>query len=152
MENIIVALSNYRIVYPICLSYSNRDYLTLTIIIILGLGSFISHLIENHKHGMSGIGFSIRLSYYLNRFDVFMCILISCRLVFLYYYKYKLNIMPIINSKLLMIKFVFSLLFMIISEYDKYNPKLKYLYIITHCIWHMSIFSTLYDFLNTLIY
>ena len=36
--------------------------------------------------------------------------------------------------------FAFAFGFMAVSEYDKYNPNLKWLYIPTHCIWHIMIF------------
>lgn len=77
MLNYIVALSNLPILCPLKLAIMNGDYWTGASIGFVGSMSFISHLIENHKHGMEGIGLSKQVSYLLNRFDVLGCVIFS---------------------------------------------------------------------------
>ncbi len=50
MENLLVALSNYLSIYHIYTSFKNEDYLTIMCIFRFALFSFLSHLVENHKH------------------------------------------------------------------------------------------------------
>jgi hypothetical protein len=146
MENIIVAASNFPCIYPISLAYKNRDFLTTGIVTYVASASVVSHLFENHKHGMPGflkimgISSSQKLSYILNRLDVLGAFLTMGRFGYLYYEKYGLTSdfffdNPCYTAWLLS---TFGLLF--ISEYDKFNPKLKRIYIFTHCLWHMSVF------------
>ena len=84
MENIIVALSNFTVYYPIIKSYLNKDYITCVCLLYVTLGSFFSHLFECHKHGMSGLGLNKEISYLLNRIDVSGAIILSIRLLYLY--------------------------------------------------------------------
>lgn len=69
-ENLIVAVSNFPAIYPIITCYQNQDYITLITIGFVAIASLLSHVVENHKHGMPGIGVSNQISYLLNRFDV----------------------------------------------------------------------------------
>jgi hypothetical protein len=151
-ENLLVAFSNFPCVYPISQSYDKGDYLTTSVIAFVSIASFVSHLIENHKHGMPGIGFSKKVSYYSNRLDVLGCVLAGSRFAYLYYAKYGLPIDIILANKLTFLLLTGPVILLKISEYDKYNPKLKYRYIITHSIWHMSIFMAMNYFLSTFIY
>lgn len=152
MENILVALSNFPAVCPILLSYYKKDYTTCTLIIFVTLASFFSHLTENHKHGMSGIGFSEKQSYFMNRLDVTACALVSIRFLYLYYKKYGHDINILLKNKKIIFLYLVPLLFLIISEFDKYNVTLKNRYIITHIIWHLSVFMVLDDFLSRFVY
>jgi hypothetical protein len=152
MENIIVAFSNISALLPLYTIGKHNDFLTLTVIMFVFLMSFFSHLIENHKHGMPGIGFSKRASYYLNRLDVMGCFIVCLRMAYLYYDKYHFDFVPIKENQFLFI-FAFILFFILqISEYDKYNVKLKYRYITTHCVWHIGIFIVINFYLNKVIY
>ena len=101
---------------------------------------------------MPGIGFSEKISYYLNKSDVGGCINLGARLTYCYYFKYGFNIRPIYQTPYLLLWTTITMALGGISEYDKYNPKLKWLYIPTHCLWHLSIFPLICYFLEKLIY
>ena len=68
MENVIVALSNYPAILPINTALDNRDFGTFAVINFVATASFISHLFENHKHGMPGVlnifGYSLLIQQY----------------------------------------------------------------------------------------
>lgn len=130
-ENLLVSLSNITCIYPILILWKKGDIITLWSVIFVALNSIISHLVENHKHGMVGIGFSTDISYILNRMDVLAAHLVGLRYMYLWYKD---------QIKVKWIWLMLSLLLLFISEYDKYNPNLKNLYIITHCLWHINIF------------
>jgi hypothetical protein len=154
--NTIVALSNFTVFIPLLIALQNGDLHTYYAVLFVGLASFVSHLFENHKHGMSGIPCltnSTLFSYVLNRFDVLGCLIVIIRFAYIYYEIYGITIYPLVNNRNnLLIKIGVSFCLNIISEYDKYNPKLKYVYIVTHCIWHVTIFYLMGEFLTELIY
>jgi uncharacterized membrane protein YadS len=152
MENIIVAVSNLASILPLYTSYAHNDIITMSLILFVSLASFMSHLVENHKHGMPGIGFSKKTSYLLNRLDVIGVILLGIRLIYLYYHKYGLNFFPIMQQKKLFIMVLILFILLRISEYDKYNPKYKKMYILNHFIWHIGIYYAINVFLINLIY
>ena len=133
MENILVALSNFNGVYPVATAYASNDLLTCAILVNVIIWSFISHLFETHKHNMSGlIHVSTELSYFLNLLDIFGVVLVFIRCYFLFddtfliyvfnRYKYQLCGTIILN---------------LASEYDKES---KYFYMVTHILWHLSVF------------
>ena len=149
IENIIVAVSNLPAIYPIYISFKNNDVYTMNCILFVSFASFFSHLIENHKHGMPGIGYSPYISYVLNRFDVLGCGITMVRLLYLYYCKFGLDIKVLLDNKYILL---LAFLMLRISEYDKYNPNLKILYITTHCLWHILIFGFMGKFIKILYY
>ena len=150
--NIIVAFSNIPCIYPILLSLKNRDHITTIAITYVAAASFLSHLVENHKHGMPGIGFSKQTSYMLNRLDVAGCFIMAFRIGYIYFSKYGFSFDTINKNKFTFMLYFLPFILMRISEYDKYNPNLRSMYIITHSIWHISIFSTIHHFLKNFIY
>lgn len=152
MENIIVAVSNLPALYPIYVSFIHQDYITTACIVFVALASFASHLFENHKHDMPGLGLSEQASYCLNRMDVLGCALVGSRFFYKYYYKYGFNLDVVVQNKVSIVSCLLPFIFLFISEYDKYNAKLKNKYIITHCIWHVSIFMTMGFVLNKFFY
>ncbi|XWV26323.1 hypothetical protein QJ857_gp0751 [Tupanvirus soda lake] len=152
MENLIVALSNLPCVYPLYKAYVHNDIYTTTAIAFVSFASFVSHLVENHKHGMPGIGFSTTTSYILNRFDVAGCVMIGTRLAYLYYKKYGYSVNGLKQHSLLLWLGLSMVAILKISEYDKYNPKFKTMYIATHCLWHIGIFTTMGMILSKIIY
>jgi hypothetical protein len=158
MENSLVAISNMPALYPILISYKNNDRITFTCILFLASASFISHLFENHKHGMHGMNFikylniSSTTSYILNRFDVIGCIIVLIRFIYLYHSRYGYNLNLITKNGLYFGALICSFGLNLLSEYDKYNPKLKYMYIVTHSIWHICIFYLMGQFLSKFIY
>lgn len=144
--NIILAVSNFTCLSPLIFSFKNKDFITFGCILFVSLASFSSHLIENHKHGMEGIGFSKRTSYVLNRLDVFGCLITTSRFLYLYIMKHGITF----DKRLLI--YLFPLILLRISEYDKYNVQLKNRYVVCHTLWHFSVFVCMKDFLQTLIY
>ena len=101
---------------------------------------------------MPGIGFSKNMSYLLNRFDVASSWLVIARLSYLYYSKYGIDLFAIRDNIGLVLTTFIMLAFLGISEYDKYNPALKNIYIATHCIWHLGIFFVMDVYLTNMIY
>lgn len=152
MENILVAITNAPAIHPITTSLLKRDYWTAASLIFVTTASITSHLAENHKHGMPGIGFSQNFSYYLNRMDVAGCIMLGLRLGYCYYRKYGFNLGPIYRTPYLLGFGVAAMFLLRISEYDKYNTQLKYFYMLTHCSWHLTIFPLINYFLEKVIY
>ncbi len=153
MENLFMSLNNFLCVLPIWKSWEKGDYITTITISFVSTMSIISHLAENHKHGMPGLlGLSKSASYYANRLDVFGSILTNIRFVWLYYQKYKLSIKPILENKSLLIAFLLSGACMKISEYDNQNVSLKPRYLVLHGLWHLSIYPIMHSFLTNLIY
>lgn len=154
MENIIVAGSNLLCVLPIYTSYVNSDYYTFCAILFVASASIVSHLIECHKHGMPGIGFSAKTSYIFNRLDVIGCGLVTSRLCYILIKKYGITgiLNVLINNRQLMALSTGLIAVMAISEYDKYNPRLKNRYILMHSIWHLGVFFTLNIILTGFVY
>ena len=150
--NILVALSNAPCLYPLSLSLAKKDYLTACVLAFVSTASFTSHLVENHKHGMPGIDFSTTVSYYLNRMDVLGCAIVGARLAYLFYNRYGLNYGIMWDNKFAFFMYALPLVLMAISEYDKYNAKLKNMYIVTHSLWHISVFTVIGGFLKNFIY
>ena len=151
-ENLLVAFSNFPSIFPIYRSLTKGDYLTTAAITFVASASFLSHLVENHKHGMPGIGFSTTVSYFLNRLDVLGCLLAGSRFAYVYYRRYGLSANIISANKLTFFAFCIPFALLRISEFDKYNAGLKNTYIITHSIWHMMIFMAMDKFLSMFIY
>ncbi len=54
--NLLVAVTNFPAIYAIILAINKHDILTALVITYIASASFLSHLVENHKHGMYGIG------------------------------------------------------------------------------------------------
>lgn len=148
MENLIVGLSNLPAVFPICTAYIHHDTCTELALWFVAVASFLSHLVENHKHDMPGIvdGISEYVSYALNRVDVCASFFVVLRIYLLLY--------PNLDKTEWKDWFLALGLFGLsrLSEYDAYNPKLKRFYIITHSIWHIGIFLFLNRILNKYIY
>lgn len=108
----------------------------------------ISHIVENHKHGMVGISrikVSKNLSYSLNRLDILGCVLTVLRFGYIYFKLYGLTYQTGM-AQILFFTVMFYLL-NIISEYDKCNVRLKRCYIFFHSLWHLGIFVFMYFFL-----
>lgn len=151
--NSIVAVSNITCIFPLWLSWTNNDILTFNCILFVSLMSFISHLIENHKHGMIGIqGISIQISYFFNRLDVLGCIIVTIRLLYIYFSLYGLIIHPYLLNFWLLFFSGFLLFCNARSEYDKHNVKLQSEYIFFHILWHLGVFIVLYKLLANVIY
>jgi len=148
MSNWIVALTNMPAILPIWQSVINQDYLTTACIGFVSFMSFVSHLVENHKHGMPGIGYTKNTLYVLNRLDVVGAVSTGLRFMYLYYVKFGFSVKGIIEHPYLAMGALIAFLLLRISEYDKYNVQLRTMYMITHSLWHVSIFVMMYYFLQ----
>lgn len=91
---------------------------------------------------------SKELSLNLNRLDRFACCLASIRLLYLFVGKHEYNFWKLLDYPFMFMPFIFGR----ISEYDKYNPRLKNMYLVTHSIWHLTIFPAMDFFMSTFIY
>ena len=152
-RNVVVAASNFTCVYPLWKSISVGDYVTSGVLSFVAGASIVSHLAENHKHGMPGIGWSKRTSYILNRLDVLGCLLTAGRLGYMYYSRYGLTLSPMMDDKLLLATSLIAFGFLRISEFDKSSdPQLRTLYMVTHSIWHVTIFKLIGCFLGQVLY
>lgn len=147
MENIIVAVSNIPALLSISLSLEHNDYITAFSILFVFIGSVVSHLLENHKHGMPGIlNVSPTTCYLWCKVDVSGCLIVGSRFIYLLYSKNCIDIFY--NNQYMIYWLITALSFNLISEYDKYNSNRKYIYIPCHIMWHINIFMLMYKGLN----
>ncbi len=137
MENIIVASTNLvgLIAYPLCETKLERFAL------LMAMGSSILyHLMENQKHGMSGLSKTLSQPFYHQifiNFDRLSAIL--CVYVFL-------STKILTNPNLLTISVIsaIGIICGVLSEIVFRHPYYKNQYIITHCIWHICAFMSVY--------
>ena len=165
--NLITSLSNITCILPIYEAYS-RNAIYLTIIIInSAFWSFVSHLYENHKHGMGLKIHSKKFSYYTNMLDgisaFILCYWMSC-LLFNYcmktieeIFEYKdediiMIFLYILTDKCLLRIFTTILSFFAfsISQIDESKDTRK-IYLIFHSIWHITIFLNLWFWILLLV-
>ena len=144
-ENWTVACTNLMALYPLVLMYRSADWISFFCLLNVSIASFVSHLFECHKHGMPGNGASERTSYLLNRWDVAGCVVFAARFAAIFIVRYGPTPWPLVLNGLwpVFILFLVANVFLRISEYDKYNARLKDRYIITHCAWHFMIFQVI---------
>lgn len=134
--NTFVAVSNITCMHPLMTSYRARDYITFLCLLFVSSASFVSHLFENHKHGMVGHpDVSQYASWVMNRFDVAGCVITTIRLLYLGINMYGGVIYGLKNIQYLGLALVIK----IISEYDK-TAASQSIYVMYHSIWHMLIF------------
>lgn len=143
--NILLCASNFMAIYPLTDLWYSEDYVTWTFLVFLTLFSAVSHLFESHKHGMYGFGTPPYISYILNRFDVYGCVLLVMRIFYLLYH----GIWPIPDYEIMYCT-VCAIWFMIVSEYDKYNRDLHVQYVVCHIIWHCLVYYTMHMYLEKL--
>ena len=146
MDNLPTTITNLLFLLPISKAYHHNDYLTASAISAVGTASFISHLVENHKHGMPGmIDVSKNTSYFLNRLDIFGCVIVALRFGYIFITNWK----RMRISRMEVILTLSALICNMASEYDKHNSRLKYcLYIPLHSIWHIMAAMLMNTFLN----
>lgn len=146
MENLVVALSNLTCLFPIWKTYDQGDLITLCLISFVSVASFVSHLFESHKHGMTGFGVDPKISFLLNRFDVLGVFLFFSRMIYLWWAS-GLELSLIRDHFELFCQLVFLFCLLLISEYDK-TDKTKRIFIITHSLWHLGIFMMINKYLD----
>lgn len=155
--NFITAFTNFSALYPIKVSIVNGDYTTACVIMIMFLASFISHIAENHKHGMGDETSSKTLSYILNRIDVAMVFVLSSRICWLLYERfsdeaYSWGIWSVIlvyfpNYKGLLISLALLFICNLLSESEK-TIATRTRYVLLHSVWHLGVFGWLGVFLE----
>lgn len=140
MENVIVAFTNFPVILPLETAWKNNDITSFFVILFVGVASIVSHLAENHKHGMPGLfTISKSRSYLLNRLDVMGVYITLLRFLYLYFTKFGLSTQFIILNYKLCCALICSFMLNIISEYDK-TQNTKNIFIVTHSLWHIFIF------------
>ena len=151
--NLITTLTNVTCIFPIYRSFIRRDWITFGVIGFVSVVSAISHLVENHKHGMIGF-FPVDpyTSWIFNQIDVLGSILVIGRLIWLFYKKYRTNSAPITSRPKEWLLMLLPIIFLRISEYDKYNRELRSMYLLTRSIWHLSVYPSIDHFLRYFIY
>src|SRR5437868_14932515 len=149
MQNVVTTITNLTCLLPLYLCYINKDYMTLYLITIVSIASLLMHVMENHHHGMPGLlNVSKQTSWMFNQIDISCALVTAAWLLYLYYNKYGLSIVRQTEVMWLLSPFLFLLL----SNYDKYNAAWRTWYIITHSIWHITVFLSIYYYLNHFIY
>jgi len=141
--NRILAFSNLMGLFPLFVAWSvMRDTITFLCLLNVTLASFVSHLFECHKHGMPGYGLTPRTSYLLNRWDVVGCLIFMVRFAQLYIQDYGWSPYFLLYNYnwLYLVEALIGFVFLRISEYDKYNPDRKHIYVPCHMLWHFIIF------------
>lgn len=130
MDNIIMALSNLYCLVPIYYASTTTQRI---IIFLAGLASFIYHLCEKHKHGLSGIGYFDTVLFHrvLINIDRFFAILA----VYYFFDFQKIDRILVIGS--------ISLVCMSMSELVFKSAEYKYFYMILHILWHIGAFHTI---------
>lgn len=151
MENLWMCFNNLPSIIPLYSAYGHGDMTTFATIGYVSSMSAISHLLENHKHGMPGF-FSNRVSYLFNRLDVLGSILTVLRMGYLYYSRYGLRIDILFQKRGLIALLITSFICLKISKYDNMNIALKNRYLLFHSLWHLSIYPIMGEFLNEVIY
>lgn len=136
--NVWMALTNLVAFFPMRTSYQQQNMFLFGIITFAAGTSFVSHLFESHKHGMTGFGCSHEVSYYLNRLDFFGVCLLVFNILLTSNFKSLVEITP-----LGIICFSLNL----ISEYDK-SAESRSFFIIIHSFWHFAAFLALDYFLQ----
>lgn len=153
MENLWMCLNNLPALLPISIASHYNDRITAGCITFVSSMSAISHLLENHKHGMPGfISISKSCSYFFNRLDVLGSIMTITRFMYIYYQKYGMSVDPLIKNKGIVLMALLSMLCNMISEYDNQNVFLKNRYLLLHSIWHITIYPIMYLYLKNIIY
>ncbi len=122
--NLSLALSNIFVLYPINRALNNNDIITAIVLANVGWWSAISHLVENHKHNMPGIGLSKGASYWLNKADVFSVVIVIIRMLMIIDYTVIFDRIPHV---------IIVCIINLLSEMD-------IMYVLLHNIWHITVY------------
>lgn len=140
MENLIVASSNLVGILPIISAHEQQNLIIFYSLYLAMFCSILYHLFETEKHKFPGI-FSLidpfqskiigqRLHQKLINMDRFFAL--TAIITVIYYYYQLIDNIIIFHS-------LFGISCLIISEINKQS---YWLYIITHCLWHIIAFNT----------
>lgn len=162
INNIIVALSNLPIIYPMACSAYHGDRPTLYALYLMGFASFTSHLLMNDKHCLPGLPEHDRipkilnsrsLSFYMNKLDVLACIILGSRFGYLFFDKFGWEgILILLKNKQRFVRLGFLVGLNAYSERDKYDPCSVRKYVIAHSLWHILVFLWIGNFAEDFIY
>lgn len=153
MENLWMCINNIPAVLPLWSSLKHNDITTFLSVGFVSFMSAISHLVENHKHGMPGwINVSKNVSIITNKLDVLGSFLIITRMTYLYYNKYGIDISMLVSNWKLLLCVMMSVMCLKISEYDNQNVLIKRRYLVLHTIWHVTIYPLMFIYLESIIY
>ena len=147
IDNLVVAFSNIFFLFPFCLSIQYNDYITAFCVGILTMASFTSHLVECHKHFMSGMSyFSEKISVQLNWFDRFGVALVALRFIIMIF-TFSLDnvyLLPFyyLNSEIMII--IITLFVGGLSQYQLPREYKWKHYIPLHCLWHILVARQMY--------
>lgn len=139
--NVVTACTNLVAIWPIRNLIRKQDELTASLLIFAAWASFVSHLLESHKHGSIGFGFPKPWSLRLNYLDRLGCALLIPRVTYI-------ALTQMRNKNLCLFLGCASLCFVAnkISEAD-HSPLTQTRYLLFHNFWHAGIFATLGMFL-----
>jgi hypothetical protein len=145
IPNMITAATNIFAVIPAAIAYSANDTVTSACVACAGFFSTISHLFESHKHGLHGFGMSPNFSWWLNKLDIGGVVVLSFRIIWI------LCLRKSFCTEFMRLLFpLMSLLICnLISEHDT-SPRTTFRYLLFHNAWHMGIFVTLGNLLNSI--
>lgn len=140
--NLITAFTNITAFFPLYRSCVHKDFITFGAISFVAVFSFISHLYENHKHGMGLKEHSKVVSYYLSKLDVLGAWIVVFRLLPMAFAVY---------DRVGITYYVFAGItgfFGAISEYD-ITEETRTKYLIFHGLWHLGSFVAIDQLLGT---
>lgn len=141
-----MGISYLPAIFPILTAGRQHDWLTVGAVSFVTVASFVSNLVENHKDGSS-----TKVSYW-NRFNVLGRYFVMAQFLYLYYNRHGTSLEPILQQPELIIRVALYLVFLIIMEYDKTDPRFKKMYMALHCAWRIGIFAAMSFFLRKVIY
>lgn len=145
--NLITAFSNISVLYPLYISNEAGDTITTNLLWLMFFASAISHLIENHKHGMGTKIIPEWVSLAANKIDVLMCIVLVINYSILFCVHYQFDNTFSLVKPFVARPFKIALLVLLphiylmnrISESEK-TIKTRKRYVILHSLWHFFIF------------
>jgi hypothetical protein len=140
MENIFVALTNLYALRSIILSLKQQRYLIYYGLLCSMLSSIMYHLFESNKHNMPGLFYNPRYEKTLLNIDRFFILFNS--VLFFSYFKHALK------SAFVKRLIAFAIVNLWISEWHISKDFQKPLFIITHSMWHISVFHIAYILLT----
>ena len=150
--NLPTAISSLAFIIPLM---NSKDTVLSVLILNSGFWSFWSHLYQNHKHGMGLKLHTKKFSVILDNLDIF-----GCFLLFLYVlcniYGEKgfietlvwLIISPLAPARSDLSLLLSTLMSFGILIYSEIFSKSRMEFIISHCVWHLSIFFLLSEWVH----
>lgn len=138
--NIVTAMTNAEAIYPLYVCYKAGDPSMAYLVAVAATASLVSHLFENHKHGMEGFGFSRRISIATNVVDILASLILIGTVGKMAWNLY-------LKGDSLFLAKIFACygvcnVFLLLNESD-YSASTQRRYLVCHNIWHIGVFTTL---------